>query len=121
MFKPWPGSQWSALGLEALLLPAGNVNWSGLSKCQEYSGMDESHQQPIQEGKQHVMLLHTTESSFFLELCHVYLNEKTSFSYKCNRHNSHLYCFNFHSMGAPVMVELEGQTDPLQIAMKELK
>lgn len=25
------------------------------------------------------------------------------------------------SMGAPVMVELEGQTDPLQIAMKELK
>lgn len=24
-------------------------------------------------------------------------------------------------MGAPVMVELEGQTDPLQIAMKELK
>ncbi|XP_066015940.1 DNA-directed RNA polymerases I, II, and III subunit RPABC2-like isoform X2 [Pocillopora verrucosa] len=24
------------------------------------------------------------------------------------------------SMGAPVMVELEGQTDPLQIAMKEL-
>ena len=31
--------------------------------------------------------------------------------------------FNFviYSMGAPVMVELEGQTDPLQIAMKELK
>ena len=27
----------------------------------------------------------------------------------------------FYSMGAPVMVELEGQTDPLQIAMKELK
>ena len=26
-----------------------------------------------------------------------------------------------YSMGAPVMVELEGQTDPLQIAMKELK
>ena len=25
------------------------------------------------------------------------------------------------SMGAPVMVELEGETDPLQIAMKELK
>ncbi|XP_068677353.1 DNA-directed RNA polymerases I, II, and III subunit RPABC2-like [Montipora foliosa] len=25
------------------------------------------------------------------------------------------------SMGAPVMVELEGQTDPLHIAMKELK
>ena len=24
-------------------------------------------------------------------------------------------------MGSPVMVELEGQTDPLQIAMKELK
>lgn len=29
-------------------------------------------------------------------------------------------CFAF-SMGAPVMVELEGETDPLQIAMKELK
>ena len=27
----------------------------------------------------------------------------------------------FYSMGAPVMVELEGETDPLQIAMKELK
>ena len=27
-------------------------------------------------------------------------------------------CF---SMNAPVMVELEGETDPLQIAMKELK
>ena len=26
-----------------------------------------------------------------------------------------------HSMGAPVMVELEGETDPLKIAMKELK
>lgn len=26
-----------------------------------------------------------------------------------------------HSMCAPVMVELEGETDPLQIAMKELK
>lgn len=26
-----------------------------------------------------------------------------------------------YSMGAPVMVELEGETDPLQIAMKELK
>lgn len=25
------------------------------------------------------------------------------------------------AMGAPVMVELEGETDPLQIAMKELK
>ncbi|KAK3700180.1 hypothetical protein QZH41_010622 [Actinostola sp. cb2023] len=25
------------------------------------------------------------------------------------------------SMGAPVMVELEGETDPLQIALKELK
>jgi DNA-directed RNA polymerase I, II, and III subunit RPABC2 len=25
------------------------------------------------------------------------------------------------SMGAPVMVELEGETDPLKIAMKELK
>ena len=25
------------------------------------------------------------------------------------------------SMNAPVMVELEGETDPLQIAMKELK
>jgi hypothetical protein len=24
-------------------------------------------------------------------------------------------------MGAPVMVELEGETDPLKIAMKELK
>ena len=31
------------------------------------------------------------------------------------------FCFAFYSMGAPVMVELEGQTDPLQIAMKELK
>lgn len=27
----------------------------------------------------------------------------------------------FGSMCAPVMVELEGETDPLQIAMKELK
>ena len=27
----------------------------------------------------------------------------------------------FGSMGAPVMVELEGETDPLKIAMKELK
>ena len=27
----------------------------------------------------------------------------------------------FYSMGAPVMVEPEGQTEPLQIAMKELK
>ena len=25
------------------------------------------------------------------------------------------------SMGAPVMVEIEGETDPLQIAQKELK
>jgi len=25
------------------------------------------------------------------------------------------------SMNAPIMVELEGETDPLQIAMKELK
>ena len=25
------------------------------------------------------------------------------------------------SMGAPVMVELEGETDPLKISMKELK
>lgn len=57
---------------------------------------------------------------YFVELCYVNLNEKTS-SHTCNRHNSHLCCFNFHSMGAPVMVELEGQTDPLQIAMKELK
>ena len=32
-----------------------------------------------------------------------------------------LCCFVIYSMGAPVMVELEGQTDPLQIAMKELK
>ena len=30
-------------------------------------------------------------------------------------------CVLITSMGAPVMVELEGQTDPLQIAMKELK
>lgn len=29
--------------------------------------------------------------------------------------------FCFHSMGAPLMVELEGETDPLKIAMKELK
>ena len=29
--------------------------------------------------------------------------------------------FSFFSMGAPVMVELEGETDPLQIALKELK
>lgn len=27
----------------------------------------------------------------------------------------------FNRMCAPVMVELEGETDPLQIAMKELK
>ena len=27
----------------------------------------------------------------------------------------------FRSMGAPLMVELEGETDPLKIAMKELK
>ena len=26
-----------------------------------------------------------------------------------------------YSMNAPVMVELEGETDPLKIAMKELK
>ena len=26
-----------------------------------------------------------------------------------------------YSMGAPVMVELEGETDPLKIATKELK
>ena len=31
-----------------------------------------------------------------------------------------VYVFSF-SMCAPVMVELEGETDPLQIAMKELK
>ena len=29
--------------------------------------------------------------------------------------------FFLSSMGAPVMVELEGETDPLKIAMKELK
>lgn len=27
----------------------------------------------------------------------------------------------FYRMHAPVMVELEGETDPLQLAMKELK
>ena len=30
-------------------------------------------------------------------------------------------CHPLCSMGAPVMVELEGETDPLKIAMKELK
>lgn len=30
-----------------------------------------------------------------------------------------LFCFL--SMGAPVMVELDGETDPLKIATKELK
>ena len=30
-------------------------------------------------------------------------------------------CIFSVSMCAPVMVELEGETDPLQIAMKELK
>ena len=30
-------------------------------------------------------------------------------------------CFRCHSMNAPVMVELEGETDPLQIALKELR
>lgn len=33
---------------------------------------------------------------------------------------STLYPFS-DSMGAPVMVELEGETDPLKIATKELK
>ncbi len=32
-----------------------------------------------------------------------------------------LDCFVVNRMCAPVMVELEGETDPLQIAMKELK
>jgi len=33
-----------------------------------------------------------------------------------------MVCFVFFKrMCAPVMVELEGETDPLQIAMKELK
>lgn len=27
----------------------------------------------------------------------------------------------FHSMNAPVLVDLEGETDPLQIAIKELR
>ena len=31
-----------------------------------------------------------------------------------------MYCHPY-SMNAPVMVELEGETDPLKIAMKELK
>ena len=45
--------------------------------------------------------------------------------------SSFSYCYVFcvfplslsvpSSMGAPVMVELEGETDPLKIAMKELK
>ena len=30
-------------------------------------------------------------------------------------------CARTHSMNAPVMVELEGETDPLQIALKELR
>ena len=30
-------------------------------------------------------------------------------------------CYHPYSMNAPVMVELEGETDPLKIAMKELK
>jgi DNA-directed RNA polymerases I, II, and III subunit RPABC2 len=36
---------------------------------------------------------------------------------------SHFYAFlcSISSMGAPIMVELEGQTDPLEIAMMELK
>ena len=29
--------------------------------------------------------------------------------------------FDLHSMNAPVMVELSGETDPLDIAMKELR
>ena len=33
---------------------------------------------------------------------------------------NHIISF-FISMNAPVMVELNGETDPLQIAMKELK
>ncbi len=30
-------------------------------------------------------------------------------------------CYHLYPRCAPVMVELEGETDPLQIAMKELK
>ena len=32
-----------------------------------------------------------------------------------------LSCARARSMNAPVMVELEGETDPLQIALKELR
>ena len=34
---------------------------------------------------------------------------------------AHMKCLYLRSMGAPVMVELEGETDPLKIATKELK
>lgn len=34
---------------------------------------------------------------------------------------AHMKCLYLCSMGAPVMVELEGETDPLKIATKELK
>jgi len=33
----------------------------------------------------------------------------------------HLLTAWFHSMNAPVLVDLEGETDPLQIAIKELR
>lgn len=42
-------------------------------------------------------------------------------TYKLYISQIYFYFFPIFSMNAPVMVELEGETDPLQIAMKELK
>lgn len=37
-------------------------------------------------------------------------------------YKANLYWFNFFSsMNAPVLVDIEGETDPLQIAIKELR